>query len=369
MVSSTRISIQPRWQPVCAIYLRIAQLCFLVPFISWAQTPQTAPAACAKCHVEALTQPSTYMAHALETVEDTKVLSEHPLLTATIGNYTYRIERKGNESEYSVTDGVNTVTLPIRWTMGASSALGQTYLLEKDGALYESRVSWFRELQGLDLTMGYAGTTPRDIDEAAGRMIHQDEKLKCFGCHSTDAVKGRQLTWDTLRPGVQCSHCHTGTAEHLAAMQLTPPPPVPPELKKLIGMPAEQAANFCGQCHRTWAEIASQPNPGIANIRFQPYRLTGSKCFDPDDPRISCLACHNPHHDFSDPKKVSFDRQCLSCHANGKAAAPKAGAKACPVAKEKCASCHMPQIELPGAHYKFTDHRIRVVKPNEAYPG
>jgi hypothetical protein len=29
----------------------------------------------------------------------------------------------------------------------------------------------------------------------------------------------------------------------------------------------------------------------------------------------------------------------------------------------------MPKIELPGAHYKFTDHRIRIVKPNERYPG
>jgi hypothetical protein len=23
---------------------------------------------------------------------------------------------------------------------------------------------------------------------------------------------------------------------------------------------------------------------------------------------------------------------------------------------------------LPGAHYKFVDHRIRIVKPNEPYP-
>jgi hypothetical protein len=28
----------------------------------------------------------------------------------------------------------------------------------------------------------------------------------------------------------------------------------------------------------------------------------------------------------------------------------------------------MPKIELPGAHYKFADHRIRIVKPNEPYP-
>jgi nitrate reductase cytochrome c-type subunit len=138
----------------------------------------------------------------------------------------------------------------------------------------------------------------------------------------------------------------------------------PKDLHKLIGLSAEETANFCGQCHRTWAEIAAQPNPGIADIRFQPYRLTGSKCYDPDDARISCLACHNPHHDFDNPQKVNFDPKCLACHGGG-----KPGAKACPVSKDKCVSCHMPRIDLPGAHYKFTDHRIRIVKPNEPFPG
>jgi hypothetical protein len=29
----------------------------------------------------------------------------------------------------------------------------------------------------------------------------------------------------------------------------------------------------------------------------------------------------------------------------------------------------MPKLELPGAHHKFSDHRIRIVRPNEKYPG
>jgi Doubled CXXCH motif (Paired_CXXCH_1)/Cytochrome c554 and c-prime len=348
---------------------------FLLPMTAASQTASVAaPAGCAKCHVEALSQPSTYMAHALETVQNSKILNEHPLLSASVGKYSYRIERKGNQSTYTVTNGSETVSMPIRWVMGASSALGQTYILEKDNELYESRVSWFRELDGLGPTMGSAGSVPPDILQAAGRLMSNDDKLRCFGCHSTHASHGKQMTFDTLIPGVQCAHCHVKTEEHMAAMELSSRPPVSPELKKLVGMSAEQASNFCGQCHRTWAEIASQPNPSIANIRFQPYRLTSSKCFDPDDARIGCLACHNPHRDFVNPKTVNVDRQCLACHAGGavsvaRVGAPKAGAKACPVAKENCISCHMPRIELPGAHYKFTDHRIRIVKPNEPYPG
>lgn len=302
------------------------------------------------------------MAHALESVEKSQVLNEHSVLTTTLGKYSYRIERHGAQSEYTVSDGATTVTLPIRWAVGASFALGQTYILEKDGNLYESRVSWFRELNGLGPTMGYAGTVPADVNEAAGRLIHQDEKLHCFGCHATNAVKGKQVSFDTLTPGVQCERCHQSLQAHLSAVKLGQPA-MPQGLSRLIGLSAEQASEFCGQCHRTWAEIAMQPNLGIANIRFQPYRLTGSKCYDPDDQRISCLACHNPHHDQT-AQAMNIDPKCLACHAGG-----KPGAKACPVSTKNCASCHMPRIELPGAHYKFTDHRIRIVKPGEPYPG
>jgi hypothetical protein len=28
----------------------------------------------------------------------------------------------------------------------------------------------------------------------------------------------------------------------------------------------------------------------------------------------------------------------------------------------------MPKVELPGAHYKFTDHRIRIARPGDPYP-
>jgi hypothetical protein len=304
------------------------------------------------------------MANALETVEKCKVLIEHPVLTTNVAGYSYRIERKGDQSLYSVSDGTNTLTVPIRWAMGASSAIGQTYILEKDGELYESRVSYFRELDGLGPTLGSAGSIPSDLKEAAGRLMSRDDKLKCFGCHATNATAGRQVTLDKMTPGVQCEHCHRDAPTHLAAMLVNgyePGPskssPAPPALR------AEQVSNFCGQCHRTWAEIAAQGNPSIANIRFQPYRLTASKCYDPDDARISCLACHDPHHEVN-AVSTDYDAKCQACHAGG-----KPGAKACPVAKSKCANCHLPKLELPGAHHKFTDHRIRIVKANEPYPG
>jgi hypothetical protein len=323
--------------------------------------PAEQVAACAKCHVQARTQPSTHMAHALEAVQQSRILIEHPVLTGTYGRFSYRIARHGDQSTYSVSDGKDTVTLPIRWAFGASSAIGQTYVLEKNGNLYESRMSWFRELNGLGPTMGGDNSLPADLDEAVGRLMSTQDKLSCFGCHATNAVHGSELTLDQMVPGVSCEHCHESTGAHLAAMTGKSSDLVfPPDLRKLS---TQEAADFCGQCHRTWAQIAMQGNPSVANVRFQPYRLTESQCFDPDDTRISCLACHEPHQDpVSTP--VAYDSKCQACHAGGKVAA-----KACPVSKAKCVSCHMPKIELPGAHFRFTDHRIRIVRPNEPYPG
>ena len=343
---------------------RLALVASLVlPIVTVAQTDTAGASACARCHSQGRSQPSTSMGQALETVEECKILIQHPVLTVTIGKYSYRIERKGNRSDYTVADGTDTITVPIRWAMGASSSIGQTYILERNGELYESRVSYFRELQNLGPTLGSAASVPADLNEAVGRLMTREDKLGCFGCHSTDARSGRQLTLDKLKPGVQCSHCHENTEQHLAAMLIAGEQVVPTRESYAGGLAAEQVSNFCGQCHRTWAEIAAQPNPSIANVRFQPYRLAGSKCYDADDARISCLACHDPHHEL-DAETADYVSKCQACHGGG-----KPGAKACPVAKSNCTSCHMPKLELPGAHYKFSDHRIRIVKPNEPYPG
>ena len=36
--------------------------------------------------------------------------------------------------------------------------------------------------------------------------------------------------------------------------------------------------------------------------------------------------------------------------------------------EDKCATCHMPKVELAGMHASFTDHWIRIAKPNEPIP-
>jgi hypothetical protein len=108
---------------------------------------------------------------------------------------------------------------------------------------------------------------------------------------------------------------------------------------------------------------------GINNIRFQPYRIFNSRGHNTNDARIGCLACHDPHDKLQ--KETSYyDSKCLACHRSKptEVKTERRAAAACPVRTSNCTTCHMPKIEPTGMHAHFTDHWIRIVKPNEPPP-
>jgi hypothetical protein len=314
---------------------------------------------CAACHsAQAAKQPATPMGHAMETVDECTILKTYPVLTFQTGKYSYRIERQGSQSMYSVTDGAQTFSIPIGWAFGLGRA-GQTYVFEKDGKFYESRVSFYKEINRLDLTMGAVNQRPLDLLQAAGREMGKQESVQCFHCHASNAGEGLNLDLTNLVPGVQCERCHGPAADHLAGFKTG----TVATMKKLTDGTAEQMNTFCGSCHRTWEDIAIGPKLGVASVRFQPYRITNSKCYDSADARISCVACHDPHQTLN-VDDASYDPKCLACHSAG----GNAAARLCKVSKNNCASCHMPRIEMPGSHHGFTDHQIRIVRSNEPFP-
>jgi hypothetical protein len=328
--------------------------------------------ACAECHTAKVkTQTATHMGRALFAPEKADVLRDHPKLTYRNGQYNYLLTRDGNRTLYTVNDGVNTLSVPIFYVFGDAD-MGQTYVLQYKDKFYESRVSFYPDIKGLDLTMGHPPKLPATLVEALGREMKMDETRACFGCHSTNALNGVNLQLDQLMEGITCEACHGPGEKHAAAMQAG-------DLnQKQIFNPktlsTDDLSNFCGTCHRTWEQVAVSGLRGVFNVRFQPYRLTNSKCYDSDDKRISCTACHDPH----EPRKrdaAFFDSKCMACHSAATKVTPaafretdKRDARPCPVGKANCVSCHMPKLEIPGSHFKFSDHHIRIVRPGEPYP-
>jgi hypothetical protein len=321
------------------------------------------------------------MGHALSIAAESGVLRSHPRMTFRAGAYTYEIVRDGQENSYRVTDGKETISETILYAFG-NAHVAQTYVYRRNGRLFEGRVSYYTAIDGLDWTVGDVLNPAPSLEEAAGRDISGDEARNCFSCHGAAAVVNTKLQLDRLIPGVTCEACHGPGGSHAAAMLFAPGKSMYIFNPKTLD--AESLSQeFCGACHRGVDTVAMMPDlGGINNVRFQPYRLFNSRGHDPKDARFACTACHDPHVDLQQGDAI-YDSKCTTCHAPGGAEQAtgqnniatagerpflSSTGKSCPVASERCVSCHMPKVELPGAHFKFTDHRIRIARRGDAYP-
>ena len=326
------------------------------------------PATCAQCHSAiSVTQKRSAMASAGTYPANSSILLNNQQLSLRLSPYSYTIKLSGGENLYSVRDQTKTLSAPLALAVGGGSRVGQTYLFRKNGTYFESRLSYFRAIQGLDLTPGHANTTPQSLESAAGRPLSGAEAHRCYACHTTASTTNYTFDPQHLIPGVTCESCHGPGAKHVAAMRAGTEGG-----KELIFNPRRltpsDSVDFCGACHRTWWDVSSNKDIGILNLRFAPYRLEKSRCWGKGDPRITCVACHDPHKPLvEDP--AFYDQRCLACHAttNSNSTADHVGA-VCPVSGKGCVTCHMPKYDIPGMHYKFTDHWIRVAKAGVPYP-
>src|SRR5262252_529044 len=212
------------------------------------------PQTCVKCHEqESGRQHTTAMGRALEPAATSQILTANPRLTFRAGPYAYEIVRRGAASLYTVSNGAENFSEPIVYSFGQGKA-GQTYVFQHNGAFYESRVSYYRDLKGLDWTMGYPSTPPPSLEEAAGRRLSNDEARDCLACHATAATSGAQLRLERLVPGVTCEACHGPGGEHVAAMQAKKF-----QDKRIFNpgnlAPDELSQEFCGSCHRSAEQV------------------------------------------------------------------------------------------------------------------
>jgi hypothetical protein len=173
---------------------------------------------CARCHAKiAETQLATPMARAANPAPAADVLREHPNIEAQLDFYTYKISRHDGASVYSVSKGAALFSEPLPWAFGVGNK-GQTYVYRHEGQFYESRMSFYKSLQGLDLTTGHSSRPPRNLEDAAGRLLDPDSLRLCFGCHTTASTTTAGFDTSHLVPGVNCEACHGPGARHSELM-------------------------------------------------------------------------------------------------------------------------------------------------------
>src|SRR5580692_5866258 len=337
-----------------------------VPFAAFAGA-----SACGECHSKKTSsQLTTLMAQAAVRLEQRAPSPEIARGTLQLGPYLYRISTGERGARLEVSYGKQSVVANIAWTFGAG-VHGQTYILDHDGALYESQVSNFAALHGMDLTPGHTSASAGDLKNALGEQLSTSAAARCFACHTTYATTDSKFDASRAVPGIHCEQCHGPGVQHIDAIHADQRE----EALKTIFNPAllspAGSVDFCGACHRTTLDVVESTEAyGPINVRFQPYRLEKSRCWGTlGDARLTCVACHNPHepliHDAS-----SYDQHCLACHAaqRSESAGHEATPAVCPVATSSCTSCHMPKSDVPEMHAQFTDHFIRIVRAGEKYP-
>ena len=322
---------------------------------------------CAKCHAgKAAAQKNTPMGRTSAPVTDSAILASHGKLTFQAGRISYQIASVETKNVFTITDGAHSISAPLTWAFG-DGHIGQSYLFERDGNFYESRVSYFDTLKALDFTPSRGLSEPQNIEQAMGRPVTGGELIRCFACHATASTINDKFDRRRTTPGITCEACHGPGLNHVVAEQTGQEVGVIFNPSKLSPV---DAVDFCGSCHGTWWDVKLAGLVGMANIRAQPYRLEKSRCWGKTgDARLACVACHDPHQPLV-RNSGSYDRNCLSCHeaaASAKTASDHPG-PACKVSTKDCASCHMPKYDDSAMHYRFTDHHIRVVRPGAPYP-
>ncbi len=293
------------------------------------------------------------------------------------GSYTYRFIPNNTPPGYSleVTSNGQSISYPIAWTMGVGIH-GQTYVLDGKDGLYEGQASSFTYVHRLGLTPGHKPVEEGSLETALGIPLKGGDALKCFACHTTASSANSTLNTANAVPGVHCEACHGPGLDHVKAAVAGQKAQARQAIFNPASLTPTSSIDLCGACHRTTMDvILHEPEPGAYTIRFQPYRLEESRCWQSThDARLTCTGCHDPHAPMVRDAHF-YDQKCLSCHSlrrdarhdlpsGARAAIPKI----CPKATANCASCHMPKSDVPEMKSTFVDHFIRIVRPGEPIP-
>lgn len=182
---------------------------------------------------------------------------------------------------------------------------------------------------------------------------------------------------DLVEIGIGCEACHNGCREHVADPNrkptFVPTSPFvhvePPEGRKDAPTKAEWINRTCARCHTvlfseyeaTWEGGRRSASPGGSTINSgeaRDYLLGGCAT------RMSCTACHDPHHEDRPEELARFDTvagnaACAGCHAAESGAGLPAHTHHGPTSTgSACLSCHMPRKNMGLAYGLTRYHRI-----------
>jgi hypothetical protein len=268
----------------------------------------------------------------------------------------------------------------VHFALG-SGRQGRSYLINREGFLTQSPISWYSGGRIWDLSPGY-----RKDFVGFGRQI----TVACLFCHSNQVRPVEHTTNHYEEPvfhgyAIGCERCHGPGQLHVESRSrgenpdatdftIVNPRRLEPSLREAV----------CQQCHLLGeVRIACRGRnlfdfrPGLPLHLFVSAFVLGpestsghksvghvqqmylSRCFRVSKGRLGCISCHDPHELPAPEKRVAFFRgRCLQCHRESSCSLPSERRRKKNPA-DSCIDCHMPYAPSENiAHAAVTDHRI-----------
>jgi Tetratricopeptide repeat/Cytochrome c554 and c-prime len=294
----------------------------------------------------------------------------------------YRVYRQGGQLHHEeivrTTEGkeIAHVDLAVRYLVG-SGRFARTYLVEVDGFLHESPITWYASKNKWDLSPGYDSSHPFSFE----RQVN----VGCLTCHTGRADPAGTVHHTTLiEKAIGCESCHGPGSVHVAYRKAGQKL-APGEDDLTIVNPAKlsrpRLESVCAACHLNGPAKANvrgrqatdfRPGMPLTDYRID-YRfdsgseqmtvvghmeqLRQSKCYQMSKD-LTCLTCHDPHLPELPKDPIAFNRQrCLNCHTTHPCKLDQAQRLRMDPT-DNCVACHMPRGDTDVPHVVFTHHRI-----------
>lgn len=304
---------------------------------------------------------------------------------------TYSVRRVGSDLVHTESWAVDSskpphvAEFPVKYLIG-SGRHTRSYLIEDDGFLAESPVTWYTSKQSWDMSPGYDRPRHRGFERAAD--------MGCLICH---VGRVEQTANSSSRPkivelAIGCERCHGPGSKHVAERTRVRDVALAgdPTIVHPARLTRELAESVCAECHlrgdatvtRTGQDLAAfRPGKPLHDFRID-YHLRAenvgmkvvghvdqmrlSRCYQ-SSTKLTCTTCHDPHAAPDEAVKVSYFRdRCLECHS--KSCKLDETVRRRKTADDSCVFCHMPQTATDIRHIAFTHHRIGIhdEQPHEA---
>jgi predicted CXXCH cytochrome family protein len=268
---------------------------------------------------------------------------------------------------------------PISFVVGAGIR-GQSFLVDRQGYLFQSPISWYAERNAWDLS-------PHLGDSLT--QLYRPVQPLCLYCHANrvDHVEGSGNHYRGSLfsgQGIGCERCHGPGKLHVerhkqdevVALEdeaIVNPGRLSPELREAV----------CQQCHLQGLVRILRPNrqlsdyrPGLSpgdfwSIFVKPAvwdqqkkfsseveQMYASRCFRESRGRLGCISCHDPHETPTKEQKTKYYRdRCLACHQEN-ACGLQVAERRKQNAGDNCIACHMMSRPSSLPHMASADHRI-----------